>query len=60
MFNILNICIIKLGFIILIVTTLHGCSAVKTETKRGDIEDVIYLPRQQAEREISKKVVILF
>ena len=55
MFNILNICIIKLGFIILIVTTLHGCSAVKTETKRGDIEDIIYLPRQQAEREISKR-----
>ena len=55
MFNILNICIIKLGFIILIVTTLHGCSAVKTETKRGDIEDVIYLPRQQAERAISKR-----
>ena len=37
------------------MSTSYACSTIKTETKRGDIEDVIYLPRQQAEREISKK-----
>ena len=34
---------------------LYSCSSIKTETKRGDINDVIYLPRQQAEREIAEK-----
>ena len=55
MLSILKIRIIKLGFITLIFSTLYACSSIKTETKRTDIEDVIYLPRQQAEREISKK-----
>tara|TARA_B100001029_G_C14869633_1_gene343799 strand:- start:3 stop:509 length:507 start_codon:yes stop_codon:yes gene_type:complete len=34
---------------------LYSCSSVKTETKRGDINDVIFLPRQQAEREMAEK-----
>ena len=34
---------------------LCSCSSIKTETKRSDINDVIYLPRQQAEREIAEK-----
>ena len=34
---------------------LYSCSSIKTETKRGDINDVIFLPRQQAEREIAEK-----
>ena len=55
MFKFFKIRVIKITFITLILSTLYACSAIKTETKRGDIEDVIYLPRQQAEREISKK-----
>ena len=55
MYSIFKIRIVKLVSITLIISTLYACSGIKTETKRGDIEDVIYLPRQQAEREISKK-----
>ena len=47
--------VIKIVFITLIISTFYACSAIQTETKRGDIEDVIYLPRQQAERAISKR-----
>ena len=44
-------------FIIITISfsVLYSCSSIKTETKRGDINDVIYLPRQQAEREIAEK-----
>ena len=55
MFNIFKIRVIKLVFITLIISTFYACSGIKTETKKGDIEDVIYLPRQQAERAISKR-----
>ena len=55
MFKFFKIRVIKITFITLILSTLYACSAIKTETKRGDIEDVIYLPRQQAERAISKR-----
>ena len=37
------------------LSVLYSCSSIKTETKRGDINDVIYLPRQQAEREIAEQ-----
>ena len=55
MFKFFKIRVTKITFITLILSTLYACSAIKTETKRGDIEDVIYLPRQQAERAISKR-----
>ena len=48
----------KINKLIIIITSffiLYSCSSIKTETKRGDINDVIYLPRQQAEREIAEK-----
>ena len=47
----------KINKLIIIITSffiLYSCSSIKTETKRGDINDVIYLPRQQAEREIAE------
>ncbi len=49
-FNISKLIIITISFSI-----LYSCSSIKTETKRGDINDVIYLPRQQAEREMAEK-----
>ena len=49
-FNISKSIIITISFSI-----LYSCSSIKTETKRGDINDVIYLPRQQAEREIAEQ-----
>ena len=49
-FNISKLIIITISF-----SVLYSCSSIKTETKRGDINDVIYLPRQQAEREIAEK-----
>ena len=55
MFKFFKIRVIKIVFITLIISTFYACSAIQTETKRGDIEDVIYLPRQQAERAISKR-----
>ena len=55
MINVFKIRVIKLIFITLIISTFYACSGIKTETKRKDIEDVIYLPRQHAERAISKR-----
>ena len=49
-FNISKLIIIIISFFV-----LYSCSSIKTETKRGDINDVIYLPRQQAEREIAEQ-----
>ena len=49
-FNISKLIIITISF-----SVLYSCSSIKTETKRGDINDVIYLPRQQAEREIAEQ-----
>ena len=49
-FNISKLIIITISFSI-----LYSCSSIKTETKRGDINDVIYLPRQQAERELAEQ-----
>ena len=49
-FNISKLIIITIFFSI-----LCSCSSIKTATKRGDINDVIYLPRQQAEREMAEK-----
>ena len=45
----------KFIIITISLSVLYSCSSIKTETKRGDINDVIYLPRQQAEREIAEK-----
>ena len=36
------------------ILILQSCSSVKTETKRSDINDIIYLPKQQMERELAK------
>ena len=55
MFNIFIIRITKLSLITLIISILCACSAIKTETKKSDIDDIIYLPKQQAERAMSKK-----
>ena len=38
--------------LVIVSSILYSCSSIETETKRGDINDVIYLPRQQAEREM--------
>ena len=43
---------LKLILFIITSTFIVSCSSIKTETKRGDINDVIYHPRQQAERDI--------
>ena len=41
--------------LVIVSSIIYSCSSIKTETKRGDINDVIYLPRQQAEREMVEK-----
>ena len=46
--------ILKL-LLVIVCSIIYSCSSIKTETKRGDINDVIYLPRQQAEREMVEK-----
>ena len=33
---------------------LQACSSVNTETKRSDINDIIYMPSQQTERELAE------
>ena len=33
---------------------LQACSSVNTETKRSDINDIIYMPGQQIERELAE------
>ena len=43
---------LKFILVIIISTIITSCSSIKTETKRGDINDVIYHPRQKAERDI--------
>ena len=43
---------LKFLLVIIISSILLSCSSVKTETKRGDINDVIYHPRQKAERDL--------
>ena len=48
-------CLLKLIIIVITFPVLYSCSSVETETKRGDINDVIFLPRQQAEREMAEK-----
>tara|TARA_A100001011_G_scaffold140654_2_gene148671 strand:+ start:5527 stop:6075 length:549 start_codon:yes stop_codon:yes gene_type:complete len=45
----------KITLISLIIPFLCSCSSIKTETKRADMEDIIYLPSQQSEREISRR-----
>ena len=55
MYDIFKSRFIKLSFISFILSTLYACSSIKTETKRGDINDVIYHPRQQLEREMAAK-----
>ena len=33
---------------------LQACSSIKTETKRTDINDIIYMPHQKVERELAE------
>ncbi len=55
MLKIIKIFFPKFLVITLILSLLSSCSSIKTETKRGDINDVIYLPRQQTEREMAER-----
>ena len=55
MLNVIKIIFPKFLLITLILSLLSSCSSIKTETKRGDINDVIYLPRQQTEREMAER-----
>ena len=55
MHNLLKFYPYKLIFITIGFTFVYSCSSIKTKTERGDINDVIFLPRQQAEREIAEK-----
>ncbi len=41
-------------FSIILIVLASACSSVKTETKRGDINDIIYMPSQTTERKIAE------
>ena len=41
--------------VIIISSIIYSCTSVKTETKKSDINDVIYSPRQKQEREMAEK-----
>ena len=54
MISVLRFNFIKTILISISILILQACSSVKTETKRSDINDIIYLPKQQIERELAK------
>ena len=41
--------------LILISALISSCSSIKTETKRSDINDIIYSPHQQTERKLAEQ-----
>ena len=44
----------KFNLIFISTLILSSCSSIKTDTKRSDINDIIYLPNQQTERELAE------
>lgn len=44
----------KYFFSIILIVLISACSSVKTETKRSDINDIIYRPNQTMERKIAE------
>ncbi len=47
-----NFC--KFFFSIILIILASACSSVNTETKRGDVNDIIFLPSQSHERAIAE------
>ena len=45
---------LKFVLLFIILVLIKACSSVKTETKRTDINDVIYMPHQKIERELAE------
>ena len=45
----------KFNLILISTLILSSCSSINTETKRTDINDVIYMPHQKTERELAEK-----
>ena len=45
----------KFNLILISTLILSSCSSIKTETKRTDINDIIYMPHQKTEREMAEK-----
>ena len=45
---------LKSIFVFISILILQACSSVNTETKRSDVNDIIYLPGQQIERELAE------
>ena len=46
--------VLKFILICFSLIALQACSSIKTETKRTDINDIIYRPNQQIERELAE------
>ena len=44
----------KFNLILISTIILTSCSSIKTETKRSDINDIIYMPHQKTERELAE------
>ena len=44
----------KLNLILISTLVLSSCSSIKTETKRSDINDIIFMPHQKTERELAE------
>lgn len=46
--------VLKFILICFSLIALQACSSIKTETKRTDINDIIYMPGQKIERELAE------
>ena len=46
--------VLKFILICFSLIALQACSSIKTETKRTDINDIIYMPNQKIERELAE------
>ena len=44
----------KFNLVLISTLILSSCSSIKTETKRSDINDIIYMPHQKTERELAE------
>ena len=43
---------LKFVLVFIGIVLFQACSSIKTETKRTDINDIIYMPHQKIEREL--------
>tara|TARA_E500000178_G_scaffold242437_1_gene238975 strand:+ start:720 stop:1271 length:552 start_codon:yes stop_codon:yes gene_type:complete len=55
MISFLRFHLAKVSLILISTLILSSCSSIKTETKRTDINDVIFMPHQKIERELAEK-----